>query len=185
MSQVGDDAAVDCAAEEQALIEDGVLELDFQSFDQDLEGGWRTLANRGCMVEAATLIERYLEENPAAANERTNLLHFHAGQVLAFSGETDRAISHFERSFESFDLILQLREDEEDELADMLVGWNLYVEGTLAFLRRDREALTEALGELRTHDDDVSRTNLAIVERFLENFDGTYADAYRSDTGDR
>jgi hypothetical protein len=41
------EAMLDCSYDLEVM-----LELDQQAFDQDFEGGWRVLQNRGCYAEA-------------------------------------------------------------------------------------------------------------------------------------
>ena len=108
-----------------------MLELDLNSFDQDLNGGWRPLAQRGCEAEAAELIRAWRYEKRA----HNSILYWHEGQMRAMAGQTAEAIALFELTYKSPPL-------------DADFGWNHYVDGTLAFLRRDREGLDRAMAAL-------------------------------------
>lgn len=113
-----------------------MLALDQSKFDQDLSGGWRQLANAGCDVEAANLIRDWR----TARQSKASILFWHEGQLRANAGQTSRAISLFKKS----------RKSKEKDAG---FGWNLYVDGTIAFLRGNR-------GQLRT-----ARTRLAALPR--------------------
>lgn len=108
-----------------------MLALDQPAFDQDMHGGWRALAAKGCDLEAAELIRQWREVHHATEP----ILFWHEGQMRANAGDYANAISLFERSRHPAD-------------ADMMWGWNLYVDGSIAFLRGDRPALEAARGRL-------------------------------------
>jgi hypothetical protein len=106
-----------------------LLSLDQNAFDQDLEGGWRKLANdRGCALVAADLIRDYRELHRGPMEW---LLSWHEGQLRAEAGQTERAITLFQSSHKTKD-----------------DSWNLYVDGTIAFLRHDRAGLQAARDKL-------------------------------------
>ncbi len=146
------------------------MALDIHAFDQDLNGGWRPIAQRdGCVDEAADLIRAYRE----FVTSRTLILYWHEGQLRAELGETEAAIALFERS---------RREPADDEY-----GWNHYVDATIAFLRQDRSALEAARGRLAKAkvpdfpaDWRGSRgpMNLDVVDGLLSCFGRSYKDAY-------
>jgi hypothetical protein len=110
-----------------------MLSLSEDAFDQDLSnggGGWRKVASiPGCEAAAADLIAAY-----RAQHESSTTLLWHEGQLRAFAGQTERAIP----------LLLESKHDPATDLA----GWNDYVDATVAFLRRDREALLSARDRL-------------------------------------
>jgi len=109
---------------------DRLLSLEQNAFDQDLEGGWRTLANDPrCWITAADLLRDYRQAHHSTAS----ILFWHEGQMRANAGQTDAAIALFEQS----------RAKEPDPF-----GWNFYVDGTIAFLRHDRAALQTAHDKL-------------------------------------
>ncbi|WP_294300193.1 hypothetical protein [uncultured Sphingomonas sp.] len=126
-------APADCSYDRAAM-----LTLDLRGFDQDT-GGWRNLSMRGCEAQAADLIRDYRTAN-AVPPDRIGLLYWHEGQLRANLGETAAAIALFEKAYKT---------PEQDRG----FGWNLYVDGSIAFLRRDRAAL------------DTARDALAVVPR--------------------
>ncbi|KLI64693.1 hypothetical protein [Aurantiacibacter marinus] len=115
--------APDCTYDLEAM-----LALDRQAFDQDLDGGWRPLAMRGCESEAAELIREWRHEK----RDHNAILYWHEGQMRAMVGDTEQAIGLFGLTYKS-----------PDDDADF--GWNNYVDGTIAFLRQDRERLEQAI----------------------------------------
>ena len=125
--------SVDCSFDHAAM-----LALDYRLFDQDMRGGWRTLAHKGCNKEAADLIRDWREHH----KDSKYILFWHEGQMRAFDGDYETAIGLFEKS---------RRPKEADQ-----IGWNFYVDGSEAFLRGDLMQLTAA------------RENLAKVEKPLD-----------------
>ncbi len=108
-----------------------MLALDQSKFDQDLTGGWRQIAYAGCDVEAADLIRDWR----TARQSQAGILFWHEGQLRANAGQTSRAIALFKRSRKS-------------KSEDAGFGWNLYVDGSVAFLRGDRNGLKAARTKL-------------------------------------
>ncbi|MGJ3231765.1 MAG: hypothetical protein ACFE0P_08205 [Oceanicaulis sp.] len=160
-----------------------LLTLDQRAFDQDVSGGWRTVAARGgCDAATADLIEVWRDRSPHA--QRPSILNWHAGQMRAYAGDYEAAIALFDAA----------RTDQAE--------WNLYADATIAFLRRDRAALeaargalagmapSEAIMEARREfaadypaltlpEGFVERPqNLNIVDRLLACFEGSYQGAY-------
>lgn len=108
-----------------------MLALDQKRFDQDMNGGWRKLANNGCDLEGADLIKDWRDTHAS----QDGILYWHEGQLRANGGQRQLAISLFERS-------------RKTPVEDAGFGWNLYVDGTIAFLRRDRSGLKAARNQL-------------------------------------
>jgi hypothetical protein len=111
-----------------------MLALDLRLFDQDMNGGWRTLEARGCVVDAADLIRDWRKVHGETGPTDT-LLSWHEGQLRADAGQYRDAIK----------LLNAGRHPAAD---DAKWGWNLYVEGSVAFLRGDRHALEAARAKL-------------------------------------
>ncbi|MEQ8434624.1 MAG: hypothetical protein RIA71_10315, partial [Oceanicaulis sp.] len=112
------------------------------------------------------------------------ILYWHEGQMRAFAGQTDRAAALFD----------QARSDDP--------AWNLYVDASIAFLRRDRDALEAARATLarlrpseaeqaarrRFLEENPSITmpdgfveqpqNLSVVDRLRDCFASAYSQAY-------
>lgn len=111
-----------------------MMALDERAFDRTMTGGWRTLAKAGCDAQAADLIAEWRSSHPA--NARTaGLLQWHEGQLRANAGQTARAIALFDAA----------RKSAEEDAG---FGWNLYVDGSIAFLRRDLPGLDAARAKL-------------------------------------
>jgi len=161
----------DCVQDRERL-----LSLTFSEFDQDLEGGWRRVAAMpNCTLAAADLIQEYRDRTEG---HRTTL-NFHEGQLRARVGQTERATALFQNS---------RKDPEKDKF-----GWNYYVDATIAFLKKDRNALLQSRDALAAlekpeefrpvdrHGNEVDVSwppNLHIVERFLTCFDMPYSTAY-------
>lgn len=152
-----------------------VLALDRQAFDQDRDGGWRKVAQvEGCQGIAADLIRDYMR----ARGDRNEILIFHEAQLRAGIGETEQAIALFQGARRQNDSI----------------GWNHYVDATVAFLRKDGAALLAARNRLaaipRPADWGPRRMadgrlleqpwplNLNVVDGFIRCFARPYSQAY-------
>jgi hypothetical protein len=102
-----------------------------KDFDQSPEG-WRALDEKQRYLEASELILSYIRQNRhdiTGMNPSLQVMYFHAGQEYAMAGE-----KHYENAIECF------------EYAYMeSTKWNLYVEGTIAFLKRDKTTLIQAI----------------------------------------
>jgi hypothetical protein len=166
----GGAAANGCYADRAAL-----LALDQKAFDQDLTGGWRAVAAKpGCELAAADLVRDYR----ARRGSKDAILFWHEGQLRATAGQSAAAISLFEQS----------RHPQPDA-----VGWNLYVDATIAFLRHDRKRLLSAREMLAHLPRPPSFNpsgpdgrplaiswpmNLNVVDGFLACFGKSYEQAY-------
>ncbi|MCI1142827.1 hypothetical protein MOP88_11930 [Sphingomonas sp. WKB10] len=97
-----------------------MLALDQAAFDQDMTGGWRKLEQDGCEAEAADLIRDWRIAHKA----QDTILFWHEGQLRADIGQTAQAIALFRQSYKP--------------AAQDRIGWNHYVDGTIAFHPRPR-----------------------------------------------
>lgn len=161
--------------EECAYDRAAMLSLGERAFDQDMSGGWRTLAAREtCLDVAADLIRDYREIHGLTST----ILYWHEGQLRAAAGDVDRAVQLFAES----------RINGDDPY-----GWNPYVDATIAFLRHDFAALVDArdaLARIPRPDSfpildadgkpiDVSwPPNLDVVDHLIACFDQEYLAAY-------
>lgn len=162
----------DCAYDRAAL-----MALDQDAFDQDMNGGWRALEDRGCDAEAADLIRDYRQ---AKSRPHPSILYWHEGQIRATLGQNDAAIALFNAA--------------RKPSAEDTFGWNFYVDGSIAFLRHDRAGLQSARDALAQVPEDKEWVedavrqgftvqwppNLNILDGFLKCFDRSYRDAYGS-----
>lgn len=116
-----------------------LMTLPYKAFDADVFGGWRVIDYReGCSLVASTVIENYInrKREPSLSASELRMLNWHAGQTTAYENETE-ALRLFRLTF-------------ENENADPLTDWDLYVVGTIAFLERDQLALEAAYEQLST-----------------------------------
>jgi len=175
----------DCAVDRAQL-----MVLDKVHFDEDTTGGgWRTLAARpGCETAAADLLRDYRKAHP----KDTGLMIWHEAQLRAFAGQTAQAAA--------------LMEQTRMPAAADRMGWNPYVDATIAFLRKDRRALEQAHARLAAVPPPVGKNippvvngsmtvdmsdgttrqirfpqNIDVVEGLEQCFDKPYAEAYTSD----
>ncbi len=118
-----------CRHDRQSL-----LALDLQAFDQDINGGWRTLEAQGCAVEAADLIRDWRKAH-GGMGDADALLSWHEGQLRADAGQYANAVKLFDAG-------------RHPAAEDAKWGWNLYVDGSVAFLRGDLAALEAARAKL-------------------------------------
>ncbi len=158
---------------------ESMLELEQRDFDQNFNSGWRAVNKKGaCNLTAADLIRAYIEKN----GEDGLIMTWHEGQLRAMAGQTERAIELFEDAREP--------EDQDDWF-----GWNIYVDATIAFLKKDHDALIRAKGSLLNlprpdRDNPVDSfgnpvsirwpPNLNVVEGLLECFSDSYDYAYNN-----
>jgi hypothetical protein len=110
---------------------EALLALPEQAFDQDLSnggGGWRGLAAKaGCETVAADLLRDYRARHGVDGG----IMAWHEGQVRANAGQYTRAEVLFESA-------------RKPQGASDAIGWNHYVDASIAFLRDDRGALEAA-----------------------------------------
>lgn len=177
-------AAQDTGGNERCTLMEGskrrLLGLDYQAFDQQPQGGWRGLVEAGCTHAAAEIVETYIERYPdrAAANP---VLHFHAGQLRAFVGEREAAVSHMQAAIAAH------------ARGERVYGphWETYVGATIAFLRRDEAGLRTLYDRLRGRIDgppgappgfDRSKAgdaeHIRIIRGLIDCFDRPYREAY-------
>lgn len=128
-----------------------ILGLEEGQFDQDSAGGWRELSSRpGCDLIAADLIRDYRKEH----GMESGLLYWHEAQLRAVAGHSKEAVS----------LMKLARKPVKEDRA----GWNLYVDATIAFLRRDRVALRQARSKLASVPPPIGENIPPVVNGFME-----------------
>lgn len=165
------------------------MNMTFAQFDQDLDHGWREIADKpGCERAGADLIALYRDEQLA---QQMAGLDWHEAQVRAGAGETTRAIELFRRNLE---FRKKRAMADQGSAADVL-----YAEATIAFLERDRAALIAKRAQLAAlpkpdwFDEAAEKfrraypgskalmvwpSNLDTVDGFIACFDRPYAEAY-------
>ena len=159
-----------------------MLSLDQNAFDQDFKGGWRAVAQLDdCRLVAADLIRDYIETNKTSAT----ILIFHEAQMRAMAGQTDEALDLFAETYRA--------RGKPDR-----IGWNHYVDATIAFLKKDRDALARARSSLLevSEPEDFNPVdidgravdliwppNLNVVDGFVACFSKSYDEAYNECSG--
>ena len=164
------------ASEKQCAVDrHRLLALDQQSFDQ-APTGWRELARSGCYLAAADIIRDWRQLNAAS----DTILSWHEGQMRANANHYSDAISLF-------------RQSRKKPSAEMPEAWNIYVDGSIAFLQSDRPALKRARARLAQTArpmefnpvDSSGRPldvqwppNLAVLDSLLRCWGSPYREAY-------
>ncbi len=166
-AQAEEPKTIDCSYDLDAM-----LALDLQQFDQDQKGGWRALASKGCDLEAAELIREWRFRK----RSHENILYWHEGQLRAFAGQTQQAIDLFSLTYEP--------QDFDD------FGWNHYVNGTIAYLVKNRDILDKSVErykalelkkrEKQDLDQEEWPVNLRILIAFQKCFGKSYEEGYTS-----
>ena len=168
-----------------------MLALDEAQFDQDMTGGWRALADKpGCNPAAADLIRDWRQKHGVSPG----LLIWHEAQLRASADQTLEAIA----------LMTQARRGPG--VPDKS-GWNIYVDASIAFLRKDMAALQQQRTKLAAvappsgpnapvtvvdgyFDIEMGNgetmkmrwpPNIDVVDGLIACFDKPYAEAYRSE----
>jgi len=141
--------------------------LAYEAFDQTRDGGWRKIAKAGEYLKAARSIEDYAKRRADLRSWQRINLSFHAGQLYAFAGDNETAIKRFSDAMNA------------NEAKDSPIRWNAYVDATIAFLKKDRERILERRHEIACGPNlDGEIPNLDVVDRLIEGFDKSYAEAY-------
>lgn len=146
---------------------DSLMKLSFDEFDQDMEGGWRYYSNKEDFETATVLIKLYLKKHPEIEVSKRGVMSFHCGQMLALLDKNEEAIPYMEAS----------KKKEKD-----VMNWDVYVDATVAFLKKDREAFDKKKSELKEKSvfpPDQNR-NLIFLNKLETNFDKTYLEAIKS-----
>ena len=134
------------------------LDMSPVEFDQS-ENGWRELESQEKYIEAAETILEYIGQNKekiTGMNPSLQVMHFHAGQSYAMAGR-----DHYESAIGCFK---QSYMDSEK--------WNRYVNGTIAYLSGDGNALHEILQS--------ETMNKEILKAFAESLEHGHS-SYRQD----
>jgi len=129
-----------------------LMGLSYKAFDQDFKGGWREVDYKEtCQEAAAHLIKSYITLHDYHYKSQRGTLMWHTGQVLAGAGKYDDAIVYFSQTYKS----------EANQ-----APWNLYVDGTIAFLQKDKTRLIALRDELAAMP--VSEDLKAARRKFLK-----------------
>lgn len=165
-----------CAPDAQIM-----LLQDYGTFGQTGRG-WRAVDRQpGCEAAAADLIARFRDfQRTMLGAPEAQMLRWHEGQVRAGLGQDAAALALFATTHD----------------ATPEGVWNPYVDATIAFLKKDRAALTAARAQLaavpsppnfealaadyepRTGRRPVWPPNLDVVDALITCFDRSYREAY-------
>jgi hypothetical protein len=154
-----------------------LLQMNPVEFDQS-HGGWRSLVGKVDEEDIAELILKYikLSGNKVAEYNKdkvggevfpVDLLYFHAGQSFGYAGPKfyKKAIECFQKSYE---------EGKE--------CWNVYVDGTIAFLEGDKDEVDKHIKLIEDSKAENKRGgNIGILKNFskcLEIGITSYEEAY-------
>lgn len=172
-------AAVQPVVLPQACVLDGAARranasLSFEDFDQrgTLSTTWRRLGELGCWHQAADALMDYLRRGPSATPSQKRVMHFHIGQALAMAGDHRRAA----------DFVALAREPSE-VAARRPLNWNGYVQGTWAFLAKDRAALISARDSVLAGPGSGNANNGALLAGMERCFGRPYVVAYSTSCG--
>ncbi len=135
-----------------------LMELSIDEFDQS-NVGFRLYSDNYALI--CLLIPEYIYLNNLSVYEAANL-HWHLGQMHAFNDNIEKAINEMELSV--------------TELSS--IYWKCYVEGTIAFLNKDKTRLTESLETLKKQENQM---NIEFLEKFVTHFNEQYWDAYHAE----
>ncbi|MEE3624013.1 hypothetical protein UCD39_08415 [Nitrospirillum sp. BR 11752] len=156
-----------------------MMQLEPRAFDQDMNGGWRTLAYQdGCKKAATDLIKTYIDRNWQKLEPGSlHALYWHAGQMEALVGDYRAAKP------------LMMAGVNPDKRG-MELGFYEYALGTIAFLNRDLAGLKAArrrlaaLPEPAWFEEEFKDTglkwpaNLSVLDGLIRCFNSPYAVAY-------
>lgn len=143
------------------------LDLGYNAFDQRPGMGWRQIAEKGRFLDAARLIDEYIEKHKNLDESQRANLNFHAGQMYAFANDYKTAVDRLNTSTYA------------EEPLELPLRWNAYVHATIAFLDKDinrlRECREEILEGPTFHGE---KANLDVVDSLIKHFDEPYSKAY-------
>lgn len=148
--------------------QDSYLDLAWEDFDQNPDGGWRPLADSGDYEGAARMIESYLDHHLDLAPAQRGYSRFHAGQLWALHGDTERALGLIDQAM------------VEDLPPDFPQSFNALVEGTRCFLRGDMTGARTARDEAAAVHDPGPRDLdfLGALELLADSEGLTYREVY-------
>lgn len=162
--------AADCSYDR-----DKMMALGFRAFDQDMQGGWRSLDEKACLPQIRDLLHEYRETHQKdLVGGQYKLLTWHEGQIRATMGD----------NFTAIPMLSAWLDDLTPAIRD-------YAAATIAFLQRDKPALLAArdklIAEPKPEGFDERALghswplNLVIVDAFVGCYEKPYAEVYDLD----
>lgn len=148
--------------------EDAFLRLSWEDFDQNPSSGWRPLAEQKDYAGAAHMIETYLSQRDDLLPAQRGYSRFHAGQLWAIHGETDKALILFDKATVT------------DMPPEFPRSFNALVAGTRSFLRKDMATVRAARDEVAAMPGLTSRDSMFLEAlELLSHSEGlTYHEVY-------
>jgi hypothetical protein len=142
--------------------------LSFDDFDQKgaLSSTWRALMHANCPGRAAEAADDYLINGPALTPDQKSDVLFHEAQSLAIMGDNAQASRLVSAAIPAD------RSDHGD------LDWTTYLEGTWAFLVKDRATLDAATSKMMVEQGDANRVDTNVLRGLQMCFDKDYDTAY-------
>jgi hypothetical protein len=143
--------------------------LTFDQFDQVgvTPATWRQLEDKhGCHAQAVEAAEDYLIHAHLATEGERRIVIFHIAQTLAMSGKDEEAA------------LMTASSKNPLQAATSELDWNTYVNGTWAFLKKDKDALKEMRDLLASEPGHGNQVNAAVLSGLYTCFDKPYSIAY-------
>ncbi len=128
--------------------DESYLDLSWNDFDQSPTSGWRPLADNEDYPGAARMIENYLDHRHDILPAQRGYSIFHAGQLWALHGETEKALVLFDAATVA------------DMPPDFPQSFNALVIGTRSFLRADMASVRAARDEVAAMQGLTSRDSM-------------------------
>ena len=135
-----------------------LMTLSLDDFDQSPKGFRRYSDDYQLQC---LLIPEYIKVNELNGFEAGNM-HWHLGQMNAFNDNIEEAIVEMELSY----------------IQGMPIFWKCYVDGSVAFLQKDKPKLEAALALLKQQENQM---NIEFLVKFVKYFDQSYLEAYNAD----
>ncbi len=122
------------------------LRLSWDDFDQSPTSGWRPLAGRQEYAAAARMIENYLDHRKDLLPAQRGYSRFHAGQLWALHGETEKALVLFDRA-----TVTDMPPEFPQSFIALVVGTRSFLRTDMANVRAARNKVA-AMPGLTTRD---------------------------------
>lgn len=153
---------------EYCNVDNSVLSMPYNEFDNEAPGRWRYLAKQeNCMATAIEVIEHYR----AQQEQRLSMLYWHQAQIEASLGHYKDAVS--------------LMQKAKMPVIDHDTGWNYYVDATISFLKGDKSALLKyrnilySLPKPEGWPDSIRwPQNISVIDSLIKCFKKSYSIAY-------
>jgi hypothetical protein len=142
--------------------------LSFDDFDQKgtLSSTWRALMQANCPGRAAEAADDYLVNGPVLTPDQKSDVLFHEAQALAIMGDNAQASR----------LVSAAIPPDRSGHGDL--DWTTYLEGTWAFLVKDRATLDAAANKMMVEPGDTNRIDANVLRGLQTCFDKDYDTAY-------